>query len=71
MPDLVDQTHPALPRKPYHFVIGFNALAVSDLSAGDAGNAMHELLSSLMSWTASGILAFLDGQDRDRINPDK
>ncbi|MFF3788048.1 hypothetical protein [Streptomyces sp. NPDC001933] len=63
------------PRKLYTAVgialgIAFNALAVSDFTAGDSGNALHELLNAVLSWTASSVLVVLEHSDHDQRGHD-
>ncbi|MFF3863378.1 hypothetical protein [Streptomyces sp. NPDC002209] len=49
--------------------IGFNALAMSNISAGNAGNALHELFNAAMSWAAGTVLACLECEDGDGGDP--
>ncbi|MGW6691873.1 hypothetical protein [Streptomyces sp. NPDC054961] len=63
------------PRKLYTAVgialgIAFNALAVSDFTAGDSGNGLHALLNAVLSWTASSVLAVLEHSDHDQRGQD-
>ncbi|MGV9386663.1 hypothetical protein ACWDRB_63435 [Nonomuraea sp. NPDC003707] len=51
--------------------IAFSALAVSDACGGNSGNALHELLNAVMSWTASGVLAYLDQNGNDHADDDR
>ena len=46
--------------------IAFNALAMIDFSVGDTATALHELLSCLLNWTASGVLDYLERQEHDQ-----
>lgn len=56
--------------------LAFGVLAMSDISVGNFGTALHELLNAVMSWAASGVLADplllpqpLTGSDADSWPP--